>query len=110
MRSGKTIGVQDWASSQSAKVGPASLACGPGSRPPLELSASSGSAGLLTASIFTVSPRLAATSWARSGRYSSRGPAITAGCAPSGSWDRAISTSASATVLAATIWVRIFGR
>ena len=58
----------------------------------------------------TPSPRLAATSWARSGRYSSRGPAISAGCAPSGSWDRAISTSASATVLAATIWVRILGR
>ena len=97
-------------SSHSAKVGPASVACGPGSRPPFAPSTSSGSSGLLTASIFTSSPRLAASSAARSGRYSSRGPAISAGRAPSGSGDRAMPASASATVLAATIWVRILGR
>ena len=88
---------------------PRSVACGPGSRPPSELSASSGSAGLLTASIFTCSPRSAATSAARSGRYCA-GLLISAGCSPSGSSESARAASAPATVLAATIWVRIRGR
>lgn len=82
-----------WAASHSSNVGPASLACGPGSSEPSAAASLSGSA-LFTSSIRTWSPRRAVTSRARLARFSSSGPASSGIGAPADSAARAAANSA----------------
>ena len=94
-------------SSHSSNVGPARAASGPGREPPVSNSGS----GASTASTRTGSPLRAASRRAASTRLSSRGPAISqigpSPVAGTGLFSVASSTSASATVRAATSCVRM---
>ena len=94
--------------SQSANVGPASFASGPGSGASDRSTAASGSDGSAGAGrTCTASPRLAATWRASSTMLSSRGPAISVIVGPSNEGAVAIAASSSATARAATICVRM---